>query len=126
MGMYTEIFVSGNVRPNTQAAQVVRWLFGGEPRPTQLPQHPFFEDGGCELIGNCASYYHQPQPVNKVWEDAISGDLHFVSLSNLKDYNGTIRKFFDWLSATGADFKGYRHYEENRAPDAWFSSEEGD
>lgn len=113
MGMYTECFVSGRIKASDPARAVLEFLFGGAEPPVNEPDHEFFRKPRWTAIGRCSSYYFQPVPISTAWIDYISGDLHFVSRSDLKNYDGEIASFFDWLKTTGAEFFGYSRYEES-------------
>jgi hypothetical protein len=111
--MYTECFVSGRIKADDPARAVLEFMFGDGPKPFNAPFHEFFSKPRWTAIGRCSSYYFQPEPLSKAWIDDISGELHFVSRSDLKNYDGEIAAFFDWLKTTGAEFFGYSRYEES-------------
>jgi hypothetical protein len=112
MGTYTEIYVTGHVSQKGEAADVIRYLFGGGKFPV-LPSHELFRTSRWESIGSGTSAYFS-NPVSDVTEHGGYDQLDFTSTSNFKNYEGEIALFFDWLGTTGATFVGYERHEESR------------
>lgn len=123
MGMYTEIFVKIEFKTNLPAEVVtaLKWLDGQEVRDAPLPGHPFFKLHRAAILLQCCSYYHQPDVTRNLWFDDIGGNWYLCSRSDIKNYEGEIEAFFDWVKpycSSNADrtFIGYHLYEEDNEP----------
>ncbi len=72
MGMYTECFVSGQIKAADPAAVVLRAMLAHEETgldDVAQPDHPFFRKDRKWAIGHCSSYYFQPKTCSRVWVD---------------------------------------------------------
>ena len=119
MGMYTELFVEGGLRADApeQVKEVIKRLFNRNYHtddPLTLPDHPFFSKSRWNAIGNCCSFYHVPLSMSACEE--TQGQLYFVSRSDLKNYEGEIEAFLNWLRPYCEDLRGWHMYEEDEAP----------
>ena len=114
MGMYTEIHVSGIVKAGTKAAEVIVFLFGSSGKPTRLPDHPFFKCSRWDSIGASASCYLSPIALKGVSNSPVYDDIRFHSVSNLKNYDNEIEKFFSWLRSEKISHYGHSRYEESK------------
>lgn len=117
MGMYTEIFVRAEV--DDEAAEILRGLVkDGIVHGDSVPDHPFFQTERWRHIAHGGSYYF-PQANHGVVEyDDITKSWHVSFRASLKNYQGEIGKFFDWLAPHVKDqgFLGYSLYEEAELP----------
>lgn len=119
MGMYTEVFFRGEIRRDAPA-ELVDWLNSivNDPTGEHLPYdgHEFFNRPRWELVFNCSSAYF-PTRGAKFGKSYFDADELFVHAS-LKDYDGEIAAFFDWIApfVEGApgDFLGYSLYEDTK------------
>lgn len=125
MGMYTEIFVKATLRSDISDIdlEALKWLARmTESEPENLPVHEFFKKPRASQILSGCSYYHQPKPTINLFHDGIAGQWFLVSRADLKNYDGEIESFFDWLKTVvemrGMDktFIGYYLYEEDDTP----------
>lgn len=132
MGMYTEIYTKISFVKDLPAEVVtaLQWLegeFGIDDKP-QLPEHPFFKLPRAYLVLRGCSYYHQPRSTCNLWFDDISGSWHLCSRADLKNYDGEIAAFFDWVKpyvdTCGKTFIGYFLYEEDEEPTLVYAGEE--
>jgi hypothetical protein len=117
MGMYTEIHVAGSVKAGTKAAEVIEYLFGDRSEvsaPSDLPDHPFFECSRWDSIGASASYYLSPIALKGVLNSSAYDDIYFHSVSNIKNYDDEIEKFFAWLRSECIRHYGHSRYEETK------------
>lgn len=120
MGMYTEIFFRAEV--DDEAYNVIRAIHNREDY--DWPDHPFFRTDRFDVITTMSSYYFpQANHVEFARDDSQYVKGQWVSFrSNLKNYDGEIEKFFDWVSphcrSSGYDktFIGYSQYEEADEP----------
>ena len=120
MGMYTEIFFRAEV--DEYAFTTLRSLSEGR-RPGDDP-HPLWLDDRCESLprgGSC--YFPSANHFAAEREDFGFGppSFHASFRGNLKNYDGTIEAFFDWVAPHLADrgFVGYSLYEEDDRPTAY-------
>jgi hypothetical protein len=124
--MYTEVFISAEFRRADPATPILLFMFSDGPEPAELPDHEFFQTERWRWLGKSSSYYFQPEVVTRVWSDSEIGNekqMRLVNLSNLKNYDNEIEKFFGWLSTTGAEYFGYSRYEETpRSVTQYFSA----
>jgi hypothetical protein len=118
MGMYTEIYARGTLKRNTPQ-EVVDLLkrMAGDRSPTYpaLPDHDLFKAPRWDVLGCGASAYF-PATSSVVYKDDFSKNWAFMFHANLKNYNGEIGKFFDWIDqyveGSEGDFVGYELYED--------------
>ena len=131
MGMYTEIYICSEIKDDTpdSVLKVIQYLFDGKQElkdweKLELPAHEFFKTDRWRIIGKCCSYYHIPFATSDLRYDEISKSYHLVSRSDLKNYDGEIGLFFDWimpyLDKYEGEFIGYSRYEENDEPKLYF------
>ena len=116
MGMYTEVFFRAEV--SEDAAAILEAMHQGEQ--FVVPDHEFFRTPRFDSLTNCGSYYF-PGADHFVAEKRAFDKGWCVSFrSNLKNYNGEIGKFFDWVDpyviAAPGEFIGYSLYEESETP----------
>ncbi len=122
MGMYTEVLVkarlSDEAAKNEAVISVVRYLFSDGERPLSLPDHKFFSTGRWEQVGSSYSFYHHPMALSSHHNEF--GGNYIFSRSDLKNYEGEVQSFFDWLNplcdAEHGECIGYSWYEEDLAP----------
>jgi len=122
MGMYTEICISGALKPSapgdvrTMARHIFTGWHDGKVCPP-APSHEFFECQRWEMLFG-SSYYFEAEP-SVTWRD----DRDFSGRGNVKDYDGEIGAFLDWISPhVEPGFGGFLRYEEDDAPTlVWFS-----
>lgn len=127
MGMYTEIFLSVELKENTpvEVIDVLKFMFSDGDEPNPLPDHRLFSLPRWMMIGKCSSYYFVPSATSRMWFDDIAECWFITSRSDLKNYDGEIEAFFDWLmpfvDANEGQFIGYHRYEEDDAPKLVFA-----
>lgn len=120
MGMYTELVLKCSFKNDTpqEALGVIRHLFAGGPLASQVPDHPFFSKPRWDHIGSLSSYYHHPKAINDL-HDNFSG-LYLFSRSDLKNYDGEIEAFLDWVDPyvdeRPGQCIGWSWYEEDLSP----------
>jgi len=130
--MYTELVlkccINDDVPPEVK--QVLKCLFSHGEDPETLPDHPFFSLPRWEMIGRCSSFYHHPNAVNSYWTGFGNDDDrggHLFSRSDIKNYDGEIESFIDWLrpyiDEEDDQCIGWTWYEEESAPTLIFKKE---
>lgn len=72
--------------------------FGDEYLFNSIINYPFFSTDRWERIFLSSSYYFGVnEPVNKFWFDDISESWRISTRSNIKNYDGEIEHFLDWI-----------------------------
>ncbi len=118
MGMYTELILKTGVRKDIPEIvdKILKFLFSDDDleKPTELPDHPFFRKNCWECIGRSNSYYHTPRCLN------YYQDGYLFSRSDLKNYEGEIESFLDWIDEYLSTYEGkvigWSWYEEYDFP----------
>ncbi len=125
MGMYTEIYISCQFNSNLpdDVENALLLMFGGNgelPYDLKIPIHPLFTKPRWGMIGHCSSYYFIPRPISVLFKDGIDNRYYVTSRSDLKNYDGEIEAFWDWvmpyICASEGEMVGYYRYEENDQP----------
>jgi len=123
MGMYTEIFFRAELARDVPTEVVealkrmISWDYGRDH--TNVPDHELFKCPRWDLLG-CGDSAYFPVTASKIYQDDYSKQWNVLLLSNLKNYDGEIGKFFDWIDQyvdePEGKFLGYQLYEENDTP----------
>ena len=120
--MYTEMRVNCRLKKEAtkQIVEVLQYLADGNtmnPPPFTLPAHPLFDCRRWRFLMRMSSAYFDDDPSAAVvmWE----GQWRVLSVANIKNYDGEIEKFIDWLrpyvdANPGEVWVEYR-YEESSA-----------
>ena len=123
MGMYTEIVANFALKENvpSEVITILQYLVGDqENRPTKLPDHDFFKCNRWAATLMMSSYYFMPISNSILHHDEPNSTWYLSSRSDLKNYDGEIEKFFDWIDpyvdALNGEFLGYSRYEESLEP----------
>jgi hypothetical protein len=124
MGMYTELNCAVRLKKDTPtpviAVLLICWITESL-RPSPLPAHPLFNTNCWRFILTGSSYYFACcEAQSAVWPDEITNQYCVSVRANLKNYDGEIEKFIDWITphidAMEGDFVGYSRYEETEVP----------
>ena len=121
MGMYTEIFFRAELRTDvpTKVIDLIRAWITNEV-PDNLPDHPLFKcDRWGTLLNGGSAYF--PTMVSPVFaRGGFSHEWELSFNSSLKNYDGEIQQFFDWINpylrAVPGEFIGYHLYEADEVP----------
>ena len=122
MGMYTELNIGVNLREDTpqNVIDILTHMLNDyhcEETP-ELPKHPLFETGRWRFMLCSDSYYFDGHTDSSMLQDRISKEYELNVRTNLKNYDGEIEKFMDficpYLKTYG--FLGYTRYEEADDP----------
>lgn len=135
MGMYTECYINCKLVENLpqDVIDVLKYLFDNPfdeidgkykiDEPSTLPDHKLFRTMRWHLIGKGGSFYHIPFPTSKLsleLEGQSFESYYLTSRSDLKNYEGEIELFFDWIMPYidnhDGEFIGYSRYEEDDVP----------
>jgi len=123
MGMYTEVGFAAEV--DEEAYRVFEEYQRASTLLGAAGTHPFFDMDRAEMIigGHGGSYYFPGACRLTLEVDGHGAPLYSVSLrANLKNYEGEIQAFFDWITphvkagAGGNDYIGHHIYEEDEVP----------
>lgn len=123
MGMYTEIYLTVQIidNPPKDVIDVLLSMFG-EGKAENLPDHPFFKKQRWNMVGKSSSFYFVPKSTTEMFE--TYGNWYITSRSDLKNYDGEIEAFFDWIMpfihAPEGQFIGYSRYEEHYEPKLYY------
>ena len=119
MGMYTEIYVNVDLKEDTpdEVINVIRDVCEGrtsEGKP----------DRWCQL-GYSMSYYTPNTSCSNLTLDKISGRYSLLLKGDIKNYEGEIEQFFDFIEphVDDEEFMGYLRYEEDREPTLIYKGE---
>jgi hypothetical protein len=122
MGMYTELHFNAELRPDVpeEVLNVLRVMLGMEDRHVPLPRHPLFETGRWGVMLGMDSYYFDADTHSTLRYDEVA-EAHFLCIRcNVKNYEGEIEKFVDWITPYLAkhegEFLGFSRYEETEEP----------
>jgi len=123
MGMYTELVFKAEVKkgipPDVEA--VLQYLFNDGAEPAGLDD-PFFRCERWMVIGHCSSYYHVP------WNTSKYAEHYIFSRSDLKNYDGEIALFLDWVRPYLDEWPekciGWIWYEEEDEPTLIYARKE--
>jgi len=126
MGMYTEIYARGTLRKSTpqEVIDILKCMANEADRPETLPEHELFKCQRWDVLGCGASAYF-PATSSLVYKDDFSHNWAFLLHANLKNYDGEIAKFFDWIDqyveGGEGEYLGYHMYEETEPGQAPYS-----
>lgn len=134
MGMYTEIVVKINFtrkQIGDNNFNILDYMFNPNTKlmtenwnpidSIEIPDHEFFKCHRWVSVGNMNSYYHHPDRVNSWYKtNGKDDDIYLFARNDLKNYDGEIEKFFNWLNTLDfmyeGEFIGYSIYEEENTP----------
>lgn len=129
MGMYTEFVCAMELKKETprEVINILDKMSNGEDEYDVVPNHPFFECDRWRWLFTMDSYYF-PGITNTTFEYDSNSKTHYLTIrSNLKNYDGEIYKFLNWIKPYireyGHGFLGYSRYEECDEPDLIYYDE---
>lgn len=125
MGMYTEIFINVDLKADTprEVLEVLRCMVDGSdelnpPIMTGLP-------GRWQLLFGNGSYYTPRTCCARLTFDEIGKHWSLIGKGDIKNYEGEIEAFFEFLKPWCEDrFMGYHRYEEDEEPVLVYASGE--
>jgi hypothetical protein len=118
MGMYTRLTFWADLAEDSPAVPIIKQLIDHGSAAGDLPDHPFFSLPHAWAVLTCSSYYHRTGRTQFVYDDIAHAWWLNVD-SSLKNYDGEILAFLDWISQHdkgGDDFRGFYLYEEDEQP----------
>jgi hypothetical protein len=129
MGMYTELIFGADLKKDTpsEVIEALKYMIGDiEEKPVNFP----LPNGRCEWLFRGSSYYFGvSSPISKMWKDEIGGNWILSTRSSIKNYEGEIEAFLDWIKPFIDGGSGVRDmyaivtYEEAEYPTLYFLEE---
>lgn len=120
MGMYTELHFYSELRSDApqEVIDVLVWMAGGDGKEPPAPDHQFFDCDRWRVLFRMDSAYFDAKTHSEVFQEY---EVWFLNVrSNLKNYDGEIEKFIDWvrpyLAKEPGEFLGFSRYEESETP----------
>ena len=129
MGMYTELIFGVVLKKDTpdQVIKALKYMIGETEKPNDFP----LPDGRCEWLFQGGSYYFAiNDSVTKMWIDKIDKQWHISTRSNIKNYEGEIETFLEWIKPYIDGGSGRRNfyaitiYEEASVPTIYYLEDE--
>jgi hypothetical protein len=125
MGMYTEIYINVDLKKETpddviQVLKAMCFMLPDQECSEVLVDYP---DRWCCLFSNM-SYYTPSTQCRYLRFDSITDRWSLLGKGDIKNYNGEIEKFFEWImphiDGDPGEFIGYSRYEEDYEPTLMF------
>ena len=130
MGMYTEVVVKIYIdkkRIGENNYNILDYMFNPNTKlitdDYKPVEHEFFKCSRWDSVGNMSSFYHHPNRVSDWYIPPYNendDEVYIFARNDLKDYDGEIDKFFDWINTLDImytdEFIGYSLYEEDNEP----------
>lgn len=123
MGMYTELVLGVDLKKDTpqNIIDALRYMLGEIDAEPALPAHDLFDTERWRFMLRCSSYYFAGPTISKLARDEMTKEWMLAVRTNLKNYDGEIEKFCDWLrphisDPDAGEFMGYSRYEEAEHP----------
>lgn len=124
MGMYTELILGARLSKNTPEVciKALDHVINGKKTESDEVKK-FIDEYSLYCLFFCSSYYFGVCKSNQhFWRDVISGTWHISTRANLKNYDGEIEKFLNYIKHYIESGSGYSEiyafviYEEDRMP----------
>lgn len=120
MGMYTELNIGVDLAPSTpdNVIKILDYMLGDEEVDIDIPDHPLFQTEGWRYMLRSDSYYFDGRTDSSITYDVITKRYNLNVRCNLKNYDGEISKFLDFIFpyVRTYGFIGYTRYEEFELP----------
>lgn len=123
MGMYTEFHFNSRLKKDmpVEVRNMLKYMVSdGDDCFYELPDHPLFSTPRWAYMLRMGSYYFDAETHSTVNYDDILGQCVLCIRCNLKNYDGEIQKFIDWidpyLDKYEGEFLGFYRYEETEEP----------
>lgn len=120
MGMYTELNIGVDLAPSTpdSAIKVLNYMLGDEEVDVETPDYPLFQTEGWRYMLGSDSCYFDGRTDSSMVRDSVTGVYALNVRCNLKNYDGEISKFLDFIFpyVRTYGFIGYARYEGFELP----------
>jgi hypothetical protein len=126
--MYTELIFGAALKKDTpnDVIESLKYMLGEvDDKPENFP----LPDGRCEWLFRGSSAYFPISGVNSLSKDNIDNQWRLSTRSNIKNYEGEIQLFLDWIKPYISQGSGSRDmyaivtYEEAREPMIYYLNE---
>jgi hypothetical protein len=131
MGMYTELRFAAKLKKDTpkQVIHILTKMADGQKLGgLETPSHPLFGTSRWEGMLVTDSYYFSADTQSTIRYDQTAGAYYLTIQCNLKNYDGEIEKFVEWVmpyvDATEGEHLGHTRYESNDIPDMLYAKGE--
>lgn len=130
MGMYTELNYNVALKEDVpkQVIDTLNYMLTtGDDVMSEpiLPDHPLFSTSRWRVMLRMDSYYFDADTKSTLRKDEHMGQYYLNIQCNLKNYDGEIGKFLDWIrpyiDACPGQFLGHSRYEEFQEPTLIFA-----
>ena len=130
MGMYTELNVGVAFKKDTpnNVINIIKYMLNEDEFVYyELPDHPLFKTARWNFMLVSDSYYFDGQTDSSLHYDDISSQYYLNVRCNLKNYDGEIEKFMEFIQPylDTRGFLGYTRYEEFDDPTLIYNSRDG-
>lgn len=118
MGMYTECMFRARIKKEIPESveKVIRYFFDDGEQPEDLPDHEFFKCSRWDYLFSCPAHHRGKANLISLSE----GNRDIFNLCDIKNYDGEISKFFDWINPYLDTYPGacigWSWYEEDDLP----------
>jgi len=128
MGMYTELIFGAGLKKETPQSVIdaLKYMLGDtEDKPKDFP----LPDGRCEWLFQSTSYFGMTVPANKFVFDKDFDSWCLSTRSSIKNYEGEIEEFLDWIKPYICSGSGNRNmyaltiYEDSATPSIYYLNE---
>jgi hypothetical protein len=125
MGMYTELNCAFKLRKDTpeKVIAIIRFMTEEREKP-DVVDHSLFSTARWEEMLQCDSYYFEGDTQSTIRFDDCSNRFYVTIRCNLKNYEGEIEKFIEWITPymemDPGEFLGYQRHEEVELPTLLF------
>jgi hypothetical protein len=119
VGMYTELVLGVALLDNISDSRlsVIRGMVAGADEITPDRDHELFRTERWRWMLTSSSHYFVPEASSKLVTNDYCTSKHLSVRCDLKNYNGEIAAFLDWLAPSAYEgFAGYFRYEEDADP----------
>jgi hypothetical protein len=120
MGMYTELHYNVEMRKGTPKPiiDMLEYMLDNDLPQPLMPDHPLFRTSRWPIMLRMSSAYFPAPTRSELFENY--GNRFLSVRCNLKNYDGEIEKFIDWIDpwvvGCEGDFLGFHRYEESEDP----------
>ena len=130
MGMYTEFHFNSKLKRNVppNVIEILKFMVGQTEAKPDLPDHPLFAtDRWDTMLRTDSAYFDADTHSTLRYEEGPKARYVLCIRCNLKNYEGEIEKFVDWimpyLSKIPGEFLGFSRYEETEQPTLIFATD---
>jgi len=120
MGVYTELNIGVDLALSTpgNVIKILDYMLGDEEVDVEIPDHPLFQTERWRYMLRSDSSYFDGRTDSSMVRDAVTGVYALNVRCNLKNYDGEISKFLDFIFpyVRTYGFIGYTRYEEFELP----------